>query len=52
MLPNERAPAKDVAYETVSDNDAEQHPIGRSDLVAFSLIALLIITVVAVLSFA
>jgi predicted PurR-regulated permease PerM len=51
-LPNEHAPAKNFAHEAVPDNDAEPHVIGRSDLVAFSLLALLIITVVAVLYFA
>jgi predicted PurR-regulated permease PerM len=52
-LPNERAPAKDVARASAPDADEEALPaIGRSDVVAFSLIALLVITIVAVLYFA
>jgi predicted PurR-regulated permease PerM len=52
-LPNERAPAKDVARANAPDADEEALPaIDRSDVVAFSLIALLVITVVAVLYFA
>lgn len=52
-LPNERALAKDVVRDNSPDADAEQLPaIARSDLAAFSLIALLVITVVAVLYFA
>ena len=52
VLLDERAPAKATARETVPDNDAEPRPIGREDLVAFSLIALLVITIGAVLYFA
>ena len=50
-LPNERAPAKDVARPNEPDADVEPSPttLGLSDVVAFSLLALLIITVVAVL---
>ena len=52
-LPNERALAKDGVRDNSPDADAEQLPaIARSDLAAFSLIALLVITVVAVLYFA
>jgi predicted PurR-regulated permease PerM len=52
-LPNERALAKDVARANVPDADEEAVAvIGRSDVVAFSLVALLVITVVAVLYFA
>jgi predicted PurR-regulated permease PerM len=52
-LPNERALAKDAAQADAPDTDEEALPvIGRSDVVAFSLIALLVITVVAVLYFA
>jgi predicted PurR-regulated permease PerM len=52
VLPNERALAKDVARPTAPDDDTEPPTIGRFDLVAFSLIALLVISVVAVLYFA
>ncbi len=53
MLPNERAPANDVARANEPGGDAEPLPaLYRSDVVAFSLIALLVITVVAVLYFA
>jgi predicted PurR-regulated permease PerM len=52
-LPNERALAKDVVRDDSPDADAELLPIiARSDLAAFSLIALFVITVVAVLYFA
>ena len=52
-LPNERALAKDVARADAPDADEEALAvIGRSDVVAFSLVALLVITVVAVLYFA
>ena len=52
-LPNERALAKDVARANAPDADEEALAvIGRSDVVAFSLVALLVITVVAVLYFA
>ena len=50
MLPNERAIAKDVAGVTEPDHETEASPtIGRSDLVAFALISLFIISIVAVL---
>jgi predicted PurR-regulated permease PerM len=52
VLPNEHAPAKDGGRETVPDSDAELQAIGRSDLVAFSPIALLVISIIAVLYFA
>ena len=50
MLPNERALAKDAAGVSEPDHEAETSPtIGRSDLVAFALISLFIISTVAVL---
>src|SRR5579864_3958610 len=53
MLPNERAPAKDAAGVSEPDNTTEASPtIGRSDLVAFALISLFIISIVVVLYFA
>jgi predicted PurR-regulated permease PerM len=52
-LPNDRAPAKDVARANAPDADEEALPaIGRSEVVAFSLISMLVITIVAVLYFA
>ena len=43
-LPNERAPAKDIPRANEPDADLEALPaIGRADVVAFSLIALLVI---------
>jgi predicted PurR-regulated permease PerM len=51
VLPNERVPAKDDAGGTpVPDSKAEQPPvIRRAEVVAFALVALLVICVVAVL---
>jgi predicted PurR-regulated permease PerM len=51
VLPNERVPAKDDAGGTpVPDSKAEQPPvIRRAEIVAFALVALLVICVVAVL---
>ncbi len=50
VLPNERAPAKDVAGVSEPDDEIEASPtIGRSDLIAFALISLCIISIVAVL---
>lgn len=50
VLPNERVLAKDVMRASMADNDAEPRPIvGRTDLIAFALISLLVIGVVAVL---
>ena len=50
VLPNERALAKDVARASIPDDDAEPPSTFRhTDLVAFALISLLIITVVAAL---
>jgi predicted PurR-regulated permease PerM len=53
LQPNERALANDVVRTNVPDKDADSSPtIGRFDLVEFSLIALLVISIVAVLYFA
>jgi predicted PurR-regulated permease PerM len=52
VLPNERALAKDVAHTPASDDDDVPPAAGPYDLVAFSLIALLVISVFAVLYFA
>ena len=52
VLPNERAPADDVAHAPTSDDAVEQPALARSDLVTFSLVALLIISAGAVLYFA
>jgi predicted PurR-regulated permease PerM len=51
VLPNERVPAKDDAGGTpMPDSKAEQPPvIRRAEMVAFALVALLVICVVAVL---
>jgi predicted PurR-regulated permease PerM len=50
VLPNERAPDKDVAGVSELDREMEGSPsIGRSDLVAFALISLFVISIVAVL---
>ena len=50
VLPNERAPAKDVAGVSEPDHETEGSPsIGRSDLAAFALISLFVISIVAVL---
>jgi predicted PurR-regulated permease PerM len=52
VLPNERAQANDVVLAPASDDDVERPAIGSFDLVTFSLIALLVISVGAVLYFA
>jgi predicted PurR-regulated permease PerM len=50
VLPNERVPAKDGSGTPLPDSKAEQPPvIRRAELVAFALVALLVICVVAVL---
>ena len=50
VLPNERALAKDPAREPVSENESEPRAsIERTDVIAFALVSLLIICVVAVL---
>ena len=50
VLPNERAPAKDATGTPLPDSKAEQPPVvRRAELVAFALVALLVICVVAVL---
>ena len=50
VLPTERAPAKDASGTPLPDSKAEQPPvIRRAELVAFALVALLVICVVAVL---
>jgi predicted PurR-regulated permease PerM len=50
VLPNERTPAKDAARASVPDTDAAPASIiERTDLIAFSLISLLVISTVAVL---
>jgi predicted PurR-regulated permease PerM len=50
VLPNERALANDGAHGSTSDNDIGPTPIiGRVDLITFSLISLLILSIVAVL---
>ena len=50
VLPTERAPAKDTSGTPLPDSKAEQPPvIRRAELVAFALVALLVICVVAVL---
>jgi predicted PurR-regulated permease PerM len=50
VLPNERVPAKDGNGTPLPDSKAEQPPvIRRAELVAFALVALLVICVVAVL---
>jgi predicted PurR-regulated permease PerM len=50
VLPNERAPASDASGTPLPDSKAEQPPvIRRAELVAFALVALLVICVVAVL---
>jgi predicted PurR-regulated permease PerM len=50
VLPNERVPAKDGNGTPLPDSKAEQPPvIRRAELVAFALVALLAICVVAVL---
>jgi predicted PurR-regulated permease PerM len=50
VLPNERAPIKDVGGTPVPDSKAEQPPvIRRAEVVAFALVALLVICVIAVL---
>ncbi len=50
VLPNERAPARDAGGTPLPDSKAEQPPvIRRAELVAFALVALLVICVVAVL---
>src|SRR5579864_6822913 len=49
-LPHERAPARDNAGTPPPDSNAELPPvIRRTDIVAFALVALLLISVVAVL---
>jgi predicted PurR-regulated permease PerM len=50
VLPNDRAPPKDASGTPLPDSKAEQPPvIRRAELVAFALVALLVICVVAVL---
>ena len=50
VLPNERAPANDAGGMPVPDSKVEQPPvIRRAEVVAFALVALLVICVVAVL---
>lgn len=50
VLPNERALAKDSVHASTSDNDLPPAPIiGRVDLITFSLISLLVVSIVAVL---
>jgi predicted PurR-regulated permease PerM len=50
VLPNERSPAKQAAGAPLPDSRAELPPvIRRAEVVAFALVALLVITVVAVL---
>jgi predicted PurR-regulated permease PerM len=50
VLPNERAPAKDAGGTPMPDSKIEQPPvIRRAEVVAFALVALLAICVVAVL---
>jgi predicted PurR-regulated permease PerM len=49
-LPNEHAPANDIARISAPDHETEASPtVRRTDLVTFSLISLFIISVVAVL---
>ena len=53
VLPDESALAKDVAYASTHDHDIEPSPVPQgTDLIAFALTSLLVITVVAVLYFA
>jgi predicted PurR-regulated permease PerM len=50
VLPNERALTRDVAHTPAPDNDTKPpSAVRHTDLIAFALISLLIITVVAVL---
>ena len=50
VLPNERAPANDAGGTPLPDSRAELPPvIRRAEVVAFALVALLLICVVAVL---
>jgi predicted PurR-regulated permease PerM len=50
VLPNERALPKDTAGTPLPDSNAERPPvIRRAEVVAFALVALLLITIVAVL---
>jgi predicted PurR-regulated permease PerM len=50
VLPNERAPSSEAAGTPLSDSRTEQPPvIRRAEVVAFALVALLVISVVAVL---
>jgi predicted PurR-regulated permease PerM len=49
VLPNERAPANDVARASVPEHEIQPLILRRTDLIAFALISLLVITVVAVL---
>jgi predicted PurR-regulated permease PerM len=50
VLPNERAPAKDAGDKQPPDSDVDLVPaISTTEIIAFSLIALLLISVVAVL---
>jgi predicted PurR-regulated permease PerM len=50
VLPNERAPSKDTAGTPLPDSNAELPPvIRRTEVVAFALISLLLIGIVAVL---
>src|SRR5258708_1010832 len=53
VLPNERDPASEASGTPLPDSKAEQPPvIRRAELVAFALVALLVIAVVTVLYFA
>jgi predicted PurR-regulated permease PerM len=53
VMPNERALSKDAAGTPLPDSEQEHPPvIRRAELVAFSLVSLLLISVVAVLYFA
>jgi predicted PurR-regulated permease PerM len=53
VLPNERAPSSEAAGTPLSDSRTELPPvIRRAEVVAFALVALLVICVVAVLYFA
>ncbi len=50
VLPNERAPARDSGEKPPPDSDADLLPtISPTEIIAFSLISLLVISVVAVL---
>ena len=52
-LPNERARADDVAHASAAEHETDPPGfIGRTDLIAFALVSLLVISVIAVLYFA